>query len=350
MRVLIATTQTPFVRGGAEMHAEGLQSALTTAGHETEIVSLPFKWYPPERILDHILATRLFDVTASSGRNVDLLIGLKFPAYLLPHPNKVLWVLHQHRSAYELWATALCDLMQFPNGQEVRDAIRAADRSFISESRAVYANSLNVANRLQRFCGIAATPLYHPPPLAERFRTAPAEDFLFFPSRLNASKRQLLVVEALAQCRERVRVRFAGAADDPVYDRALQEARRGGALADRVDWLGDVDDDTKVELFARCLGVVFPPLDEDYGYVTLEAMLAAKPVITCSDSGGVLEFVEHENTGLVVPPTPLALAQAMDRVWRERTLAEEWGAAGRDEYARRDISWDRVVQTLIGAS
>ena len=41
----------------------------------------------------------------------------------------------------------------------------------------------------------------------------------------------------------------------------------------------------------EALGVIFPPLDEDYGYVTLEAMLAAKPVITCTDSGGPLEFV-----------------------------------------------------------
>ena len=63
MRVLIATAQVPFVRGGAEMHAEGLQAALTAAGHQVEQVRLPFKWYPPERILDQILATRLFDVT-----------------------------------------------------------------------------------------------------------------------------------------------------------------------------------------------------------------------------------------------------------------------------------------------
>src|SRR5215208_551526 len=170
MRVLIATAQVPFVRGGAEMHAEGLHAALTAAGHETEVVRLPFKWYPPERILEQILATRLLDVTESSGSRIDRVIGLKFPAYLLPHPNKVLWILHQFRQAYDFWGGELCDLMNFPNGETVRDAIRAADHAFIPEARAVYANSRNVAGRLKHFCGLDAEALYHPPPGAELFR------------------------------------------------------------------------------------------------------------------------------------------------------------------------------------
>ena len=206
MRVLIATVQVPFVRGGAEMHAEGLQAALTAAGHDAELVSLPFKWYPPERIVEHILATRLLDVTESSGTTIDRVIGLKFPAYFLPHPNKVLWVLHQHRAAYDFWGGELSDLTHFPNGEAVRDAIRAADESFIPEARAVYANSRNVASRLKRYCGIDSEPLYHPPPFAERFHAAPAEDFLYLPSRINRSKRQLLAIEALGLCREPVRV------------------------------------------------------------------------------------------------------------------------------------------------
>lgn len=348
MRVLIATTQVPFVRGGAELHAEGLQAALRASGHDVEIASLPFKWYPPERILDHILATRLLDVTASSGQTIDLLIGLKFPAYLLRHPSKVLWILHQHRAAYELWGGELCDLMQFPNGREIRDAVRAADRTFIPEARAVYANSHTVARRLERFCAIDATPLYHPPPLAERFRWAPAENYLFFPSRLNSSKRQLMVVDALAQCRESVHVRFAGSADDPAYEQVLREAIASRGVEERTELVGDVDDEAKIDLFARCLGVVFPPVDEDYGYVTLEAMLAGKPVITCSDSGGVLEFVEPGKTGLVAEPNAAALADAMDRLWRDRASAEALGAAGRTAYGQRDISWQRVVHTLTG--
>lgn len=346
MRVLIATTQVPFVRGGAELHAEGLQAALTGAGHDAEIVSLPFKWYPPERIVEQIAAARLFDVTESNGRPIDLLIGLKFPAYLLRHPNKVLWILHQHRSAYDLWGGELCDLMHFPNGVAVRDAIRSADTALIPEARAVFANSANVAARLKRFCGIEAPPLYHPPPSAELFYTAPAEDFLFLPSRINRSKRQLLAVEALAQCRHPVRLCVSGAVEDGAYDRAIRERLATLRLDDRIEWLGEVDDEEKRTRYARCLGVVFPPVDEDYGYVTLEAMLAGKPVISCVDSGGPLEFVEDGKTGLIVDPSPAAIAGAMDRLWENRTSAAALGDAGRAAYERRDISWSRVVSVL----
>jgi hypothetical protein len=160
MRILIATVQVPFIRGGAEIHAEGLRDALVQAGHEAEILAIPFKWYPPEKILDHMLACRLLDATEVAGTRVDRLIGLRFPAYLIPHPNKVLWILHQHRTAYDLWDHTLSDLVHYPNGSQVRDAIQQADRKLIPEARAVFANSHNVAQRLKRYCDIDATPLY----------------------------------------------------------------------------------------------------------------------------------------------------------------------------------------------
>lgn len=346
MRLLIVTVQVPFIRGGGEMLADGLQEALTAAGHEAEIASLPFKWYPPERLLDQILAARLVDLTESSGRRIDRVIGLKFPAYLVPHPDKVMWILHQYRTAYDLWGTELCELIHAPNGEEVRDAIRAADTAFIPEARARYTISANVANRLETFCGIEAEALYHPPPGAGLFHHAPAEDFFFFPSRFNRTKRQLLVVEALAACQEPVRASFAGLADDLGYEREIRDRIDALQVADRIDWQASVSDAAKSDLYARCLGVIFPPVDEDYGYITLEAMLSSKPVITCSDSGGPLEFVRHGETGLIVEPTAAALAGAMDRLWRERATAARWGQAGRARYDELDISWERVVTTL----
>ena len=347
MRVLVVTAQVPFVRGGAEIHAEGLREALVRAGHEAEIVAIPFKWYPPERIPEQILASRLMDLSESCGSRVDRVVGLKFPAYLVPHPAKVLWILHQHRTAYDLWGSPLCDLCQFPNGRQVRDAIRAADNRFIREARAVYANSANVAGRLKRFNGIDAQPLYHPPRGAESFRSGPAGDWLYFPSRINRTKRQDLVVAALAQCREPVAVRFSGMVDDPAYKAELEAAVARHGLAERVSWLGEVSEADKLDLYAGCLGVVFPPVDEDYGYITLEAMLSAKPVITTTDSGGPLEFVRHGETGLVAEPKAGPLAAALDRLWRERRQARDWGEAGRAEYDQRRIGWSQVVETLL---
>lgn len=347
MRILIATVQVPFIRGGAEVHAEGLRDALRGAGHEAEILAIPFKWYPPEKILDHILACRLLDVSEVAGTPVDRLIGLRFPAYLIRHPNKVLWILHQHRTAYELWDHALSDLVYYANGSQVRDAIEQADRSLIPEARAVFANSQNVANRLKHFCAIDSTPLYHPPPNADKFYTAGAEDYLFFPSRLCIPKRQELALEALARTRNPVRLCFAGTSDHPDYSDKLQSLARKHKVQKRVEWLGGISEEEKHSRYARALAVVYPPIDEDYGYVTLEAMLASKPVITCSDSGGPLEFITNQTTGLIPDPTPEALAAAFDFVWENRARAASWGQAARRHYESLDLSWSNVIRKLL---
>jgi len=347
MRILIGTTHVPFIRGGAEAHAEGLRDALIAAGHEAEIVAVPFKWYPPEKILEHMLACRLLDLTEVAGMPVDLFIGLKFPAYLIPHPRKVLWILHQFRTAYELWDHPLGDLIYSPNGHGVRDAIREADRQIISQSKKVFANSANVAARLKEYCGIDSAPLYHPPPQAENFYTATAEDYMFLPSRLCLPKRQALVLEALAQTSQPVRVRFAGTPDNPAYANELKALARKLCVHDRAIWLGQVSEEAKRDLYARARAVIYPPIDEDYGYVTLEAMLASKPVITCADSGGPLEFVRDGETGLIAPPTAEALSAAMDQLWEITSQAKKMGESGRLLYDRLNINWKEVVRKLL---
>lgn len=347
LRILIATVRVPFVNGGAEAHATGLRNALTEAGHRAEIVSVPFKWYPPRRILDQMLACRLLDLTATGDTRVDLLIGLKFPAYLIPHPNKVVWVLHQHRQAYDLWQHPMGDLHDQPHGAEVRDAIRRADGELLPQARRLFANSRNVADRLKTYCGIEAAPLYHPPPEAPEYYGGTAEDFLYFPGRLNALKRQRLVIEALAHTRTKARVRFSGQNIAPGYYESCMALAHRSKVQSRVEWLGTISEAAKRDFYARSLGVLFPSLDEDYGYVTLEAMLAHKPVITCVDSGGPLEFVVNRETGLVCEPTPQSLAAAMDELWEDRESARRWGGAGRQRYSDLRIDWGTVLERLL---
>jgi glycosyltransferase involved in cell wall biosynthesis len=204
-----------------------------------------------------------------------------------------------------------------------------------------------VGNRLKSFCDIDAAPLYHPPPNAEQFYCAPAEDYILFPSRVCLPKRQSLVIEALAQTRNPVRVRVAGIPDRPSYLDELKSLARKLKVADRVTWLDDLPYGELRDHYARSLAVVYPPMDEDYGYVTLEAMLASKPLVTCTDSGGPLEFVIHEETGLIAEPNAKALAAALDRVWEVREQARTWGEAGRARYDALGLSWSKVVRTLL---
>jgi glycosyltransferase involved in cell wall biosynthesis len=347
VRIVIATVQIPFVTGGAESHAAGLKAALVREGHEAEIVTVPFNPAVPERIADQMLACRLLDLTEIHGTRVDRLIGLKFPAYLIPHPNKVVWVLHQHRAAYDLWNYPFEDLSASPGGVMVREAIRRGDQ-LLNEAKAVFANSKNIANRLGHFCGINATPLYHPPPHADEFFCADrTDDYFFFPSRFSASKRQSLVLEALALTREKVKVRFAGVADSAEYGKRLRQLAAKLGVEARVEWRGQISEEQKRENYARAVAVIFPPVDEDYGYITLEAMLSSKAVVTCEDSGGPLEFVSPRKTGLVTKPTAAALAEALDELWQDRSLALKLGRAGRENYERLGLSWSEVVKKLL---
>jgi glycosyltransferase involved in cell wall biosynthesis len=349
MRILIATTQVPFISGGAEVLAKTLLQACISRGHEAEIVAIPFKHYPAVRILDHMLACRLLDVTEVAEQKVDKLIGLKFPAYLIPHPNKSFWLLHQHRAAYEFWGnSALSDLMHTHDGSVIHDAIVNADqKNFREHSNSIFTISKNVTKRLKKFNSFDSRPLYPPPQDADRFYSDQEEGYLFFPSRLNLFKRQRLVIQALSKTKNPVRIVFGGRADEKTFESELESLTKKLGVDNRVTFLGSMTEEQKLKYYAKATGVIYTPLDEDYGYVTLEAMLSSKPVITCSDAGGPLEFIKHQETGLVAESDPDSLAAAMDELWENRGLSEKLGKTGRDLYHTLDINWDNVLKHLL---
>jgi glycosyltransferase involved in cell wall biosynthesis len=340
--ILVCEAQVPFVEGGAESHVRQLAHQLTLRGYCTALVSLPFKWYPKREILAHAAAWRLLDLGESNGRPVDLVIGTKFPSYFARHPNKVTWLIHQYRAAYELCGTVFSDFEETEYDVALRDTLFAIDRRMLLESRRIYANAGNTAMRLQKYLGICAQPLYHPPRLAERLRPGLYGDYVLSVGRIESIKRVDLAVRAMRHADPGIRLIVVG--EGTARARVEQLAVEEG-LADRVQFLGAVPDDQLIALYADALAVVYPPYDEDYGYVTLEAFLSAKPVITASDSGGTREFVEDGVNGRVCDPEPAAFADAINALASDRAKAASLGEAGRTR--ARGVTWDGVVQTLI---
>jgi len=347
MRIAIVTTQCPFVTGGAELHAEQLKLALRRAGHEAEMVSIPYKWYPPESILDHMLAARNFDISEYNGVKIDLAICLKFPAYLMQHPNKVYWILHQERAAYDLWDSGLSDFFHSDNGQMVRAAVRQADDEELSKATRIFANSKNVAKRLLHYNGIEAEALYHPPPLAERLHGGAFGSYFYYPSRITQLKRQEFVLRSLAQTKTNAKVIFSGAFDSADYEEKLKRLTHDLGLDDRVEWRGFVSDDDMIELYSGARGVLYTPIDEDLGYVALEAMAAGKPLITLGDAGEPANLVRHECEGLVCGPETDAYASLLDRAMGYVETLRTLGEAARGRYESLDISWEKAVAKLI---
>ncbi|HEV7681954.1 MAG TPA: glycosyltransferase family 4 protein [Pyrinomonadaceae bacterium] len=345
--ILICTTQVPFTTGGAESHVEGLRLAFIQAGYNAEVVALPFKWYPPGEIMRSALAWRLLDLSEANGKPVDLVIGMKFPAYLAAHDRKVLWIMHQHRSAYNLWDTPFDDLSTYPDGAQVREWIRQADNRIIPQAKKVFANSKTVADRLRRYNGIESQPLYHPPPRAESLRTGEQGDYIFYPSRLEPQKRQELLIEAAQFLQTPVKIVLAGGSGDP---RRYESLVKQFGVGNRVSLRGFVPESEIVELYANALGVCYLPFDEDYGYVTLEGMLSGKPVVVAADGGGATEFIDHESEGLIVAPEPRAIAAALDSLYANRDRARAMGKRGQEKLKARNLSWQHVVESLVNGA
>jgi glycosyltransferase involved in cell wall biosynthesis len=345
--ILICTTQVPFTAGGAESHVSGLRDALVEAGYNAEVVALPFKWYPPVEIMRGTLAWRLLDLTEANGKPVDLVVGMKFPAYTVAHPRKVLWILHQYRAAYNLWGTPFDDLSTHPEGARIRDWVHHCDARFIPEARKVFANSKTVAERLRRYNRIESEPLYHPPPRAARLRAGVQGDYVFYPSRLEPQKRQELLIEAMKYVRTPVRAVLAGSTRERARYESLVRER---GVGDRVELRGFVNEEELIELYAGALGVCYLPFDEDYGYVTLEGMLSSKPVVVTRDGGGATEFVEHDGEGLIADPDARSLADCLDSLYSDRQRARRMGERGREKLLALNLSWRNVVERIISAA
>lgn len=344
MNIAICASQVPFVRGGAEVLVDGLAEALEAHGHRVSVVALPFKWYPKEQLLRGALAWRLIDLTEANGVPIDLVICTKFPTWAVRHPRKVAWIVHQHRQAYDWYGTPLSDFANTPADREVRRRIKGLDAIGLGECRRLFGISRNVTERLDRFNGLHATPLYPPirlrglAPLPEGV----ADDgTILSVSRLDAAKRVDLLIEALALTVAPIRATIVGAGPDEGELRRLIDQR---GLADRVALLGRLPDEEVVARYNACRAVYYAPIDEDYGYATIEAFTAGRPVLTATDSGATREFVRDGLTGAVVPPEPAAIAATLDRWHADPDGARCLGLAGREAVA--DIGWDWVVAAL----
>jgi glycosyltransferase involved in cell wall biosynthesis len=340
VRIAVCRPQVPFARGGAEIFADDLVSELLARGHEADLVTVPFKWYPGTRVLTQAFLWRLLDLEEADGRPIELVIATKFPSYCVRHRNKVAWVLHQFRQAYELDRTELGQFAETAEERATRRAVQQLDRVALGEARKVFATSRNVAERIARSTGIDAEVLPHPPaPLA--YRAAPSEGFMLSVNRLDRAKRIDLLLEAVA-AEPGLTCVIAG--DGP--DRARLEelaARRG--VDGRVRFAGRVSDEELADLYARCLGVFYAPVDEDFGMVPFEAFLSEKPVLTTSDSGGPLEVVADGSTGLVVAPRAEEVARAAAWLAANPGEASSLGRAGKLVAER--VTWDRCLERLL---
>jgi glycosyltransferase involved in cell wall biosynthesis len=344
MRIAVLNTSVPFLRGGAEHLADALEHQLTIRGHEVEHIKIPLRWGSPLEVSQSMFAAATLRVA-----DADRVIALKFPAYLVPHPNKVIWLMHQFRQVYDFWGTPLQDIPASADGLQLRRSVRIADDIAFAEAKAILCNSPVTAKRLSRFNGVNAEVLLAPLADTSAFRHEGYGDYLLALGRINASKRQHLLAAAMAHTRSPARLIIAGSPEMESDLTVLTDLIQEHDLSAKVTVIARfISEDEKVKLLSNARAVAYLPVDEDsYGYVTAEAMLSAKSVLTSDDSGGVLSLVESGVTGLVSNADARSLAIEIDRYWTEPDLAARLGAGAANRIDDLGLSWSATIEKLL---
>ncbi len=352
--ILVLGAKVPFTRGGQEVLLQSLVRELRARNHIVDTVELPFSPLPKERILAQAAMWRSLDLSNFAGNDVDLVIATKFPSYYAKHPVKSVWLVHQHRSLYDLYGSRYSDISDDPRDEALRRMLVDGDRKVLGECAFRSGISSNVVTRLKNYNQLDAEVLYPPLPLAGRYVCGKFDPYILSVGRICSIKRVDLMLKAMPIVHQFVKLKIVGMPDEPGVMDYLKNEIDKHHLWDRVEFLGRVEDPELIDLYANALGVYYAPHDEDYGYVTLEAMASGKPVVTAHDSGGVLEFVEHEQTGLIVEPTSDALGHAVNRLVQEDGFAQLLGAAGLEKLRgcgvlESDVQggWDRVISRLL---
>jgi len=348
--ILVLGVKVPFTSGGQDVLVRTLVKELKNKGHEVDTVELPYSPWPKENLLSQAGMWRSLDLSSFAGRKVDLVIATKFPSYYAKHPKKSLWLVHQHRSIYELYGTRYSDFSDDPRDEALRRMLVDGDTEVIKECKYISGISKNVMNRLERYNGIKGETLYPPLPLGNQYRCEEAQDYVLSVGRLCAIKRVDLMIKALPIIHPFIKLKVVGTPDEPgIMDYYKNEIDKHH-LWDRVEFLGRVSDEELLKLYSKALCVYYAPHDEDYGYVTLEAFASGKPVIAASDSGGVLEFVKDRETGLVREPTTDSIGHGINELVENRDLAKKLGENAKKEIQSTSIGmvgWEEITNKLL---
>ncbi len=343
MRVVVVTSDVPFVEGGHRVIARALVRALREEGHVADLVTTPQNRFG--RQLSAYLATWLTDVgVGGDGGPVDRVISLRFPSYAVRHPRHIVWLNHRMREYYDLWDDFRAGLA--PRGRLVeglrRRAIHFLDHRLLRK-RTLMAQSLTIQARLSRWGNLRSEVLYPPAPQRD-YRCDDYDQSILVVGRLTKLKRVDLLLRGAAAAGGNWRVRIAGEGPER---RALMALTDELDLQSRVVLLGELDEKRLVHEYANCSAVYFGAKAEDYGLVTLEAFSSSKAVLTCTDSGGPAELVEDGVTGFVVEPRVEAVAAALSRLTGDVGLADNLGEAA--ARVAGEHSWANAVERLLAA-
>jgi rhamnosyl/mannosyltransferase len=167
------------------------------------------------------------------------------------------------------------------------------------------------------------------PELCARWEAEFGRDFFLFVGVLRYYKG----LDYLIAAASKVTVPIVMVGEGPQGELLKREVQRRGLT--HVHFLGSLEDDDKHALFSLCRAVVFPShlRSEAFGITLLEGARASKPLICCEIGTGTTWVNQHNETGLVVPPSDAnALAAAMNQLAGDDALCQRLGLGARQRW------------------
>ena len=335
------------MQGGNEKMVAALRRELVKRGKNVDVVNIPFQWYPPQRLIDECMIWRLLDISESDGERIDMVIATKFPSTVVKHPDKRIWLVHQYRPVYDLYGTEFGDAFReelafSDENKKIKELITNIDNVTLSEARRIFTISNNVSLRLKKFNNIDSPPLYPPPDNRERFHTESYGDYILSVCRLDAKKRIPLLIEAFKYVKTAAKCIVVGSGKER---ESLERQVISMGVGNKIKFMGFLSDADVLSLYANAFAVFYAPYDEDYGFSTVEALLSSKPILTTQDAGGVLEFVNHGENGIVCSTETQDIADKIDWLYTHKQECSKMGSLG-FEFVR-GLTWDRVIERLV---
>jgi glycosyltransferase involved in cell wall biosynthesis len=341
-KICVCSVQIPFVKGGAEYFSQNLVNQLRARSYEVENIQLPLQTLPVEEVVKGCLAWRLLNLDRIYNDEIDLVIGTKFPSYMIPHKNKIIWLVHQYREIYDLHDTIYSGFQATSNHVQVREQLIELDHLAFSEAKQIFTISKTVSKRLKKYNDFNSTPIYPPLDDAEKFHFASLDNFVLSVSRLEGNKRVALLIEAMRYVSKHFKAIIVG---EGYLRKEYEKLAELHNVSDRILFTGVLLRKDLIQYYSQAGALFYGPIGEDYGYATLEAFYSSKPVITCHDSGGILEFVD-ESTGWVCDPTPEAIGACIEEALSNKQEAKARGEAGHKRI--QFINWQNALDTLLG--
>jgi glycosyltransferase involved in cell wall biosynthesis len=378
---IVGPSPVPFTIGGVENLLWGLCETINqNTHHQAELIKLPSKEHDFWSLIETYYTYYNLDLN-----HFDLIISTKYPSWMVRHPNSVCYMVHALRGLYDTYhfnklplnvkggnlkidkllnymeknpnpnnldeffsmifslrdqgSTIPKEYFEFP-APFIRALIHYMDRFGLSQTgvRKFYSISDTVKQRVDYFPKNSVVEVVYPPSKLNQFKTGDYR-YIFTVSRLDSPKRIDMMINAMKYVDINVKLLIAGTGPQ---ESILRELAKGD---DRIEFLGFINDDQVEDYYANSLVIPFFPYDEDYGLVTIEAMMRKKPVLTTIDAGGPTEFVINGETGYAVNFDPKEIGEKLNYFALNPDEARRMGENGYNKV--KEITWVNTINKLL---